>query len=165
MTSTGDQEWQSPSFSFFKGSRSNCPDTRSRLFFTFAGRKAESQLIEAVADPWFALIQMIQRDPNAMYEIDWRKWEEILAGAWQRAGFDEVILTPRSADRGCDVIATKHGVGSIRIFDDMKAYKPGRVVTATEVRAMLGVINSAGNVSKGIITTTSEFAPRLMDDP
>jgi restriction system protein len=108
---------------------------------------------------------MIQRDPNAMYEIDWRKWEEILAGAWQRAGFDEVILTPRSADRGCDVIATKHGVGSIRIFGDMKAYKPGRVVTATEVRAMLGVINSAGNVSKGIITTTSEFAPRLMDDP
>jgi restriction system protein len=47
----------------------------------------------------------------------------------------------------------------------MKAYKPGYVVTAKEVRAMLGVINGAGNVSKGVITTTSEFAPRLMDDP
>lgn len=30
---------------------------------------------------------------------------------------------------------------------------------------MLGVITSEGNVSKRIITTTSEFAPRLMDNP
>lgn len=108
---------------------------------------------------------MMQRDPGAVFEIGWRKWEEIIAGAYRQAGFDEVILTPRSADRGCDVIATKYGVGSIRIFDDVKAYKPGHVVTAKEVRAMLGVINGAGNVSKGVITITSEFAPRLMDDP
>jgi restriction system protein len=76
-----------------------------------------------------------------------------------------VILTPRSGDKGRDVIATKRGVGSIRIFDQVKAYKPGHVVTADEVRAMLGVVTGGGNVSKGVITTTSTFAPRLLDDP
>jgi restriction system protein len=91
-------------------------------------------------------------------------WEEIVAGAYQKAGFDEVILTPRSGDKGRDVVATKNGVGSIRIFDQVKAYKPGHVVTAEEVRAMLGVITGAGNVSKGVISTTSTFAPRVAED-
>ncbi|MBI3570275.1 MAG: restriction endonuclease [Gammaproteobacteria bacterium] len=89
----------------------------------------------------------------------------MIAGAYSQAGFDEVILTPRSGDKGRDVIATKFGVGSIRIFDQMKAYKPGHLVTADEVRAMLGVITGADNVSKGVVTTTSNFAPRLADDP
>jgi hypothetical protein len=40
---------------------------------------------------------MLQRDPEATYEIDRRAWEEIIAGAYTRAGFDEVILTPRAA--------------------------------------------------------------------
>ena len=74
------------------------------------------------------------------------------------------MLTPRSGDKGRDVVATKRGVGSIRLFDQVKAYKPGHVVTAEEVRAMLGVITGAGNVSKGVISTTSTFAPRIAQD-
>jgi restriction system protein len=107
---------------------------------------------------------MLQEDPASAYQLGWEKWEEIIAGAYQREGFDEVILTPRSGDRGRDVIATKWGIGSIRFFDQVKAYSPGHLVTADEVRAMIGVINGAGNVSKGIVTTTSEFAPRVTDD-
>ena len=30
---------------------------------------------------------------------------------------------------------------------------------------MLGVITTSPNVSKGIVSTTSEFAPRIMEDP
>ena len=75
-----------------------------------------------------------------------------------------MILTPRSGDKGRDVIATKRGIGSIRFFDQVKAYRPGHLVRAEEVRAMIGVIIGAGNVSKGIITTTSGFAPRVTED-
>jgi hypothetical protein len=32
----------------------------------------------------------------------------------------EVILTPRAADKGRDVIATRRGVGSIRFFDQVR---------------------------------------------
>ena len=100
-----------------------------------------------------------------MYEISPRQWEEMIAGAYVAAGFDEVILTHRSGDQGRDVIATKNGIGSVRILDQVKAYKPGHLVTAEEVRAMVGVITMEQNVSKGVITTTSDFAPRLREDP
>jgi restriction system protein len=127
-------------------------------------RTSEGELIRAVALPWFEIIHRIRRDPSALYEIDPRTWEEIIAGAYSRADFDEVILTPRSGDKGRDVIATKKGIGSVRIFDQVKAYHPGHVVTADEVRSMLGVITGARNVSKGVVTTTSTFAPRITED-
>jgi restriction system protein len=122
-------------------------------------------LVRAVAVPWFEIMKMLRQDPAAVYQLDWRRWEEIIAGAYTRAGFDEVILTPRSGDGGKDIIATKRGIGSIRIFDQVKAYKPTHLVDADEVRAMIGVITGHQNVSKGIITTTSDFAPRVVDDP
>jgi len=30
---------------------------------------------------------------------------------------------------------------------------------------MIGVLTGAPNVSKGVVTTTSDFAPRVRDDP
>jgi restriction system protein len=140
------------------------PEFTIKALLHFGGATSEGTLVRAIALPWFEIVNLLQRDPAAVYQIDPRKWEEIIAGAYERAGFDEVILTPRSADKGRDVVASKNGVGSIRIFDQVKAYKPGHVVTADEVRAMLGVITGAQNVSKGIITTTSSFAPRLQMD-
>ena len=56
-------------------------------------------------------------------------------------------------------------MGSLRIFDQVKAYGQGNVVAAEEVRAMIGVITGAQNVSKGVVTTTSTFAPRIEGDP
>jgi restriction system protein len=128
-------------------------------------KTGEGTLIESVALPWFELIKLLEEDPDALHRMDWRKFEELVAGAYEREGFDEVILTPRSGDLGRDVIATKHGVGAIRIFDQVKRYAPGHLVKAEEVRAMLGVITGAGNVSKGIVTTTSSFAPGVEEDP
>ena len=126
----------------------------------------EGLLVQAVAVPWFEIIALIQRDPQAMYQIDWRQWEEIIAGAYteEYGNRAEVVLTPRSGDRGRDVIVTLPGVGSIRYFDQVKRYSPGRLVTAEEVRAMVGVLEIERNVSKGIITTTSDFAPGVMAD-
>lgn len=125
---------------------------------------SEGVLVRAVALPWFEILRSFKGDSAAIYAIDPRQWEELIAGAYSQAGFDEVILTPRSGDKGRDVIATKRGVGSIRFFDQVKAYKPGHLVTAEEVRAMIGVITGAANVSKGIITTTGAFAPRVALD-
>jgi hypothetical protein len=102
-------------------------------------KTTEGQLIDAVASPWFKILQLIKQRPETIHEIDWRKWEEIIAGAYSEEGF-QVILTPRSNDKGRDIVATKNEIGSIRIIDQVKAYKPGHVVTAEEVRAMLGVL-------------------------
>lgn len=121
-------------------------------------------LVEAVAIPWFDIIDLISQDPAQIHAIPARKWEEIIAGAYKQAGFDEVTLTPRSGDYGRDVIAVKKGLGTIRVIDQVKAYKPGHLVTANDVRALMGVLQGDG-ASKGFLTTTSDFAPRIKTDP
>jgi restriction system protein len=125
---------------------------------------SEGRLIEAVAIPWFDIIALIRKDSSIAYQISPDKWEEIVAGAYKRSGFDEVVLTPRSGDYGRDVIAVKKGIGHVRIIDQVKAYKPGHLVTANDVRALMGVLQSDG-ASKGFLTTTSDFAPKIKDDP
>jgi restriction system protein len=124
----------------------------------------EGQLIQAVTIPWEDIIKLLQNDPSIAYQIPPRKWEELIAGAYKKAGFDEVTLTPQSGDYGRDIIAVKKGIGVIRIIDQVKAYNPGHLVTAEEVRALMGVLQGDG-ASKGFLTTTSDFAPRLKDDP
>jgi restriction system protein len=127
-------------------------------------RTNEGKLIEAVTIPWFDIIALLNRDPNVAFQIPPDKWEEIIAGAYKRARFDEVTLTPRSGDHGRDVIAIKKGLGSVRIIDQVKAFKPPNLVTADDVRALMGVLQGDG-ASKGFLTTTTDFAPRLRADP
>jgi len=140
------------------------PDVLIQAVVVFGDRRAEGQVIAGLAVPWFEIIDQLERDPDFLFRIPWRKLEEIIAGAYDRAGWPEVILTPRSGDGGRDVIATRPGVGSIRIVDQVKAYKPGRPVKADEVRSILGVLDADSNVSKGVITTTSRFAPGILYD-
>ncbi len=124
----------------------------------------EGVLVNAVAIPWFEIIKVLSDDPTLAFRIPARKWEEIIAGAYTQAGFEEVTLTPSSGDFGRDVIAVKRGIGSIRVIDQVKAYKPGHLVTADDVRALVGVLHGDG-ASKGFLTTTSDFAPMLPKDP
>lgn len=124
----------------------------------------EGQLIQGVAIPWFEIIRELERDPDFLFKIHPRKLEEIIAGAYEREGFPEVILTPQSGDRGRDVIATKPGIVCIRIIDQVKAYRRDRRVTADQVCSVLGVLQRDRNVSKGVVTTTSHFAPGIYRD-
>ena len=125
---------------------------------------AEGTLVKAVALPWFEILDLLKRDPTAAHRIDWRTWEEIIAAAYHQQGF-EVVVTPRSGDGGLDIIATSKELGSICFFDQVKAYAPGKLVSADEVRSILGVLTVKPNVSKGLVTTTSDFAPGVWKDP
>ena len=127
-------------------------------------RTNEGTLIEAVALPWFDIIELLKTDPGIAFQLSWEKWEEIIAGAYKKAGFEEVTLTPRSGDHGRDVIAIKKGICSIRVIDQVKAYKPPHLVAANDVRALMGVLQGDG-ASKGCLTTTSDFAPMIKTDP
>jgi restriction system protein len=127
-------------------------------------RTTEGTLIEAVTIPWYKIIELYKTDRNAAYQISPDKWEEIIAGAYKEAGFEEVTLTPRSGDHGRDVIAIKYGIGFIRVIDQVKAYKPPHLVDADDVRALMGVLGGDG-ASKGYLSTTSDFAPMIRKDP
>lgn len=127
-------------------------------------KSEEGRLVLGVRIAWHEIIRYFGDHPEEIFNIDPRRFEELIAGAYEREGYD-VILTDRSGDKGKDIIATMPGRGAIRIFDEVKRYKITRPVTAKEVRALLGTITARGNVSKGVLTTTSHFAPTLLDDP
>jgi restriction system protein len=141
----------------------SAPSVLLQAVVVLGSKAAEGQAILAVAVPWFKIIDLMRRDPEAIYKLDWRKWEELMAGAYVEQGFS-VTLTPRSNDDGRDIIATLDSL-SVRFVDQVKAYRPGHLVTADEVRAMVGVLTLEPNVSKGIITTTADFAPGVYTNP
>lgn len=128
------------------------------------GQTTEGLLIKSYAAVWVEIAQRLGEDWNLAFQLGDRQWEEMLAGAMSAEGY-KVTLTPRSGDHGRDVIAVKHGVGCIRILGSMKAYAPNRLVDRAHVHEMLGVLTAEANVSKGIIATTSDFAPRIEEAP
>jgi restriction system protein len=125
----------------------------------------DGNIVRLLAPAWAEIAKVLKHDATALSSLSSRQWEELVAAAYDRAGYDEVILTPRSGDLGRDVIAIKTGWGSIRIIDQVKAYKPGHKVTANDVRALLGVLQADQKATKGIVTTTSDFAPGIASDP
>jgi Restriction endonuclease len=46
------------------------------------------------------------------------------------------------------------------VIEQVKAYKPMHLVTANDVRALIGVLAGHG-ASKGCLSTTSDFAPMI----
>lgn len=137
------------------------PELLLQSLVTPLGEVEHGALIQVTSVPWLALALELERDPDALFRFSKhpRVFEEFIAGAYDLAGFDDVVLTPRSGDGGRDVIATKRGYYSIKILDQAKAYSPQHLVTADDVRAMLGTLNAFADSSKGVITTTSDFAP------
>jgi restriction system protein len=140
------------------------PQFLIKTLLHFEGATDEGKIVRAVGIPWLDIIDMLIRDPKAAFQISPENWEQIIAGAYKQAGFDKVILTPRSGDYGRDVIAIKEGLGEIRVIDQVKAFKPDHLVDANDVRALLGVLQKEP-ASKGFVTTTSDFAPGLRTDP
>lgn len=126
---------------------------------------SEGSLIRVLEVPWKIIVSHLKRDWSLAFKIHPRTWEEMIAAAFDKAGYDDVILTPRSGDHGRDVIAVRKGIGSIRIIDSVKAYKANHLVKHDDVRALAGVLLGDHQASKGIVTTTSDFAPGIARDP
>ncbi len=45
---------------------------------TLGAATEDGRSVEAIATPWFRIMEMIQRDPESIYQIDPRQWEEII---------------------------------------------------------------------------------------
>jgi len=128
-------------------------------------RVDEGVLIQSTSVLWAEIVNRLASNWELAYELTADAWEELIAGAFKKAGYDDVTLTPRSSDHGRDVIAIKRGIGCVKIIGSVKAYAPGNLVPYDSIRALLGVMSGERDVSKGIITTTSDFPPRILEDP
>jgi restriction system protein len=128
------------------------------------GTTSSGVLVKANSAVWNGIANALGNDWSLALQFTPRQWEEIVAGAFEKAGYDQVILTPASGDYGRDVIAIKHGIGSVKVLGSVKAYAPDHLVPYDAVRALIGVITGERDTSKGIITTTSDFPPRIETD-
>jgi restriction system protein len=121
----------------------------------------EGILLRSTSEILAEIVQHLKADWDVASQIHWRKWEEIIAAAFHKDGYDEVVLTHGSGDKGRDVIATRYGVGSIKILGSVKAYSPGKLVRYDDVRALAGAISMEPDVSKGMLITTSSFPQKI----
>jgi restriction system protein len=63
-----------------------------------------------------------------------------------------------------DVIAESKDGPRVRIFDQAKRYARGHLVPANDIRALMGTW-AFSDATQGVVTTTSDFARRIGDDP
>jgi restriction system protein len=126
----------------------------------------EGHEIHGPTATWFEFCRQLKLDPDFRFEFTSSptKFEEFLAGAYKLQGWDAVTLTPRSGDKGRDVIAITSKMSAIRVLDQAKANSPTNLVSQNDVRAIFGVLRLDHGATKGIITTTSDFAPGVADE-
>jgi hypothetical protein len=79
------------------------------------------RLVSSATRAWRYLRREVLDDPRLLSGFcrSHRKFEEFVAGAYQSAHWSDVVLTPRSHDRGYDVAAWKRGR---QVLDEVKAY-------------------------------------------
>ncbi len=105
------------------------------------------------------IFDKIRKDPQFMHGLSPRDFEYFIAELYEKMGLD-VVITPRSNDKGRDIIATKTvGDTPIIIAIECKKYSPNRPIKPEIMRALLGTVSQANTkANKGVLVTTSSFS-------
>lgn len=120
------------------------------------GTKPYSLIIEDVRTVSDQLLQHLHSNPAHFYELEPRRFEEVIAELLHRQGYN-VSLTPSSKDGGVDLfIASRTSVGSFLYLVECKRYSRSNPVGVEIVRQLYGVVEQV-NATAGIIATTSVF--------
>jgi restriction system protein len=111
-----------------------------------------SRSIQAIAIPWSEIVELIYRDPRSVYARPPDTWEEFIASAFAKNGFEEVTVSQRSHSYDKEVIARKKNLGTICVIDSFKAYRPGRLVKADDAKAIWSVLQDDKSVAHPLST-------------
>lgn len=103
-----------------------------------------------------AILRKLTERPQLAYELDPRRWEEIVARFMEERGY-QVELTPASRDDGRDIhVVRKDEFGSALILVECKRYAPDRPVGLAVVDRLYGVVERE-RATQGLVVTTSHF--------
>jgi restriction system protein len=102
------------------------------------------------------LLAEMAADPERMYQLSPRQFEEFMAELYAQHGY-EVELTAPSKDGGVDFYATKHeAFGSMITVVEAKRYSPEHRVGVGLIRQLNGVVDRL-RANAGVLVTTSFF--------
>ncbi len=102
------------------------------------------------------ILQELRREPQLVFDVSPRSFEELVAEIFYKNGFD-VELMQQTRDGGKDIIAISSHMGiPAKYVIECKRYSPGRKVSLDIVQRLYGV-RYALNASVGLVVTTSSF--------
>lgn len=105
------------------------------------------------------VVDYLARHPEVLYEIAPREFEELIAGILQDMGC-EIVLTPRTRDKGRDILAVfPSPFGKLLTIVECKRHRRDRPVGIDVVERFLYVLEHRDRASCGLIATTSYFSP------
>lgn len=126
-------------------------EEESRLYLP-----GEKRIITDLCSGVSELIIAANNDPAILYDLDPRKFEELIAHIFSLHGFS-VQLTKQTRDGGRDIIAIRSDLGiRSKYIIECKRYAPNNLVSVELVRALYGVQMQEG-ANKAILATTSRF--------
>jgi HJR/Mrr/RecB family endonuclease len=109
------------------------------------------------------LIYHIGHEPELLHELSARKFEELIAHLFVKAGY-EVQLTPQSHDGGRDILAMfSLPFGSILTVVECKQFAQHRRLGPDVVHRLLWVADRYDNASNAMLATTSTFTRGARD--
>lgn len=118
----------------------------------------QPSLVVAVGEQWNQLIALLARQPELMYDLPPRRFEELTAEILTREGL-QVTLTPQSRDGGRDILAfAQTSAGRHLYYVECKRFSATRPVDVAIVRNLYGVVE-ADHATAGLVVTTSRFTP------
>jgi restriction endonuclease Mrr len=109
-----------------------------------------------VQDITAEIVAHLAREPQLLYQLAPRKFEELVAKLLEQQGCD-VTLTKATRDGGYDILGrVKHGPASLLFLAECKRYAPENKVGVEVVRGLYGV-TEIQKANYGLIITTSTF--------
>jgi len=103
------------------------------------------------------LLNKVHQNPNLVYEISPRQFEELVADLLSREGYN-VTLTKATRDGGKDLfIAENTFLGNFLFYVECKKYRPEIPVGVKLVRELYGTV-MADKATAGILVTSSYFS-------
>ncbi|HAB17982.1 MAG TPA: restriction endonuclease [Verrucomicrobiota bacterium] len=106
------------------------------------------------------LADYLLRNPQSLYALAPRHFEEFIAHMLERRGF-QVELTLPTRDKGRDIIAIRSRTKPVKLLIECKRYHPENKVGIDIVQRLYGVVMDEG-ATQGIVATTSYFTGDAM---
>lgn len=105
------------------------------------------------------LFRKIKERPSDLDKMHFYEFEEFMAELLERIGFHDVQLTPRTRDKGRDILAKmKISTGDLLTIVECKKYAQARKIGIGIVERFLFTIRDHDRASCGLIATTSFFS-------
>lgn len=139
-------------------------DTKvTRSAYSTRQEEIAEQLVALTAAVDSELIKYLARHPRRLYDIDARKFEELVAELLRDMGYD-VMLTPFRADGGRDVLAVfKVPAGEVLTVVECKRFAANRHIGPDLVQRLLWIADRYDKASRAMLATTTYFSSGARD--